>query len=625
VKPKIKVNQELILFLNIANKQLFRYVLFGVFCMFCLFRDGTARTKEWHVKAIQFHGNTSFSSRDLLGLMYLKPQNIFTKVRFSEWRMRSDVDAIKRFYRSQGFIESKVLISTLNRDTANARVFLTFQIDEGPRTTISAMKVLATDSVIDTSVAIKLSTKYGSFLKSSLIESDVDHLTELLSSKGYLDGHVLPSIQIDTAHYQAKVLYNIKQGPQIRVGDIKLNGLKKLKARYVIRELNFKKGDILTSDRIKKSEQNLYRTNLLNSVQIDHSINTLNLQQLADLKIEECPVTVSVKETDFFKLQMGVGYSYLSNYKPYEGLRAHLESSYSNLFAMGHQIALKTDVAFPEQKGELIYSTPWFFGIPLQFASNLYLDRLTDKVLDSTLILGYELSFSYQTNSHLEYNWRVNWDDMLWFSGIDSSARPKPLTKKIGVDITYDTRNDIIDPSKGLYNLFSADVAGIVDTSTNRYIKVTDDLRFYWNWKHISWGSGLHLGVIYAYDSTHKEIPPLEQFGIGGPKILRGFTQDQLHIDKGLMLSANLIEMRFPLFWWFRGALFADVGNVYKLPSKLKMFEDLRWCVGPGIIVKTPIAIIRMDVGFKLFRPRNSAGGYDESLYEFQFGIGQPF
>jgi outer membrane protein assembly factor BamA len=235
------------------------------------------------------------------------------------------------------------------------------------------------------------------------------------------------------------------------------------------------------------------------------------------------------------------------------------------------------------------------------------------------------LSFSYQTNSHLEYNWRVNWDDMLWFSGIDSSARPKPLTKKIGVDITYDTRNDIIDPSKGLYNLFSADVAGIVDTSTNRYIKVTDDLRFYWNWKHISWGSGLHLGVIYAYDSTHKEIPPLEQFGIGGPKILRGFTQDQLHIDKGLMLSANLIEMRFPLFWWFRGALFADVGNVYKLPSKLKMFEDLRWCVGPGIIVKTPIAIIRMDVGFKLFRPRNSAGGYDESLYEFQFGIGQPF
>jgi outer membrane protein assembly factor BamA len=307
-------------------------------------------------------------------------------------------------------------------------------------------------------------------------------------------------------------------------------------------------------------------------------------------------------------------------------LKAHLVTSYSNLFSMGHEIAFKADVAFPEQKGELIYSTPWFFGIPLQFASNLYLDRLTNKVLDSTLTGGLELSFSYQTNSHLEYNWRVNWEDMLWFSGKDSTARPpQDMTKKIGVDITYDTRNDIIDPSKGFFNLFSTDVAGLIDKNANRYIKVIDDMRFYWSWNHISWGSGLHLGLIYAYDSNRQEIPPLEQFGIGGPKILRGFTQDQLHIDKGLMLSANLIEMRFPLFWWFKGAVFADVGNVYKLPSKLKIVKDLWWCVGPGIIVKTPIAIIRMDVGFKLFRPRNREGVYDESLYEFQFGIGQPF
>jgi outer membrane protein insertion porin family len=424
VKLKIRANLELILFLNIANKQLFRHLLFGVLCLLCLFKDGSARTKEWHVKAIRFQGNASFSSRDLLGLMYLKPQNLFTKVRFSEWRMRSDVDAIKRFYKSQGFIESKVQILSVDRDTTKARVFMSFQIDEGPRTTISSIKIQAADSVIDTSAAIKLSTKYGSFLKNSLIGADVEQLNELLSSKGYLDGRVNPSIQIDTAHYQAKVIYTIEQGPQIRVGEVKLNGLKKLKSRYVVRELDFKKGDVLTSDRIRKSEQNLYRTNLLNSVQIDHLVDTLILQKRAEFSVIECPVTVSVKETDFFKLQMGIGYSFLSNYKPYEGLRAHLETSYSNLFAMGHQIAFKTDVAFPEQKGELIYSTPWFFGIPLQFASNLYIDRLTNKVLDSTLTSGLELSFSYQTNSHLEYNWRVNWEDMLWFSGKDSSARP---------------------------------------------------------------------------------------------------------------------------------------------------------------------------------------------------------
>ena len=619
VRPKTKVNQELILFLNLVNKPFFRHALFGILCLLCLFKECSARSKEWHVKTIRFQGNESFSSRNLLGLMYLKPQSLFTKVRFSEWRLRSDVDAIKRFYKSQGFIESKIQIASLKRDTAQAKVFVSLQIIEGPRTTVSSIKIQVADSIIDTSAALKLSTKYGSFLMSSLITRDAEHLENILSNKGFLDGQVNPLIQIDTAHYQAKVQYLVDQGPQIKVGEIKLDGLKKLKSRYILRELKFKRGDVLTSDRIRESEQNLYGTNLLNSVQIEHSIDSLNQSKCSEIGTVDCPVTVSVKEADFLKIETGIGYSYFSNYKLYEGLRASLKTSYSNLFALGHSIAFSTKVSFLEQTGDLTYSTPWFLGVPLTFISKIYLDRLTSKTIDSSLTRGLELSFVYQTNSHLGYNWRLEWEDMVWFKGNDSSAIPKDITKKVGVDIIYDTRNDIVDPSKGTYNFLSADVAGLIDKTTNRYVKVTDNIRFYWDWGGITWASGLQLGVIYAYGPTKQEIPPKEQFKIGGTKILRGFKEDELHVDKGLMLSANLIEMRFPIFWWFKGAVFADVGNVYQIPSRLKMFKDLRWCVGPGIRLKTPLAIIRMDVGFKLFRHKG------ESLYEPQIEIGQPF
>ncbi len=596
-----------------------RYILF-VFLIAFLFREDYARSVGWQVRKLRFQGNTTFSSRELLGLMYLKPRNVFTKVKFSEWRMRSDLDALKRFYKNQGFLDNKITICSIDRDSAKERVNLVFQIYEGPRTTISSVKIRPLNTIIDTGILSRLSMKYGGYLVNTSIQTDIQRLSDSLSSKGYLDAVVKYSLEYDTAHYQAKVIYEIIPGPQIRVGEIQLDGIKKLKSKYVLRELKFKNGDILTSDKIHKSEQNLYRTNLLNAVQIEHTEKSDNENMLHN---ESYPVTVHVQETDFFKLQTGVGYRYFgSDYKYYEGLRAQLETSYSNLFALGHQISFTTDLSFPEQKSDITYSTPWFFGIPLQFASKFYLDRLVNKKLDSALIRGIELSLSYQTNSHLAYNLRFNYEDMAWFRGKNTDSIPKNLSKIVGTDIIYDSRNDIMDPVKGIYNLFSVDVAGLTDTNSNRYLKVTNDVSVYWKWKALSFGSGLKLGWIYSYDSKHREVPPQEQFSIGGTKILRGFSQSELHSSKGLLLSTNLIEMRFPIVWWFKGAVFIDAGNVYEYPSNVgikHIVKDLRWSVGPGLRLKTPLAIVRMDVGFKLFRKSG------ESLYEFQFDIGQAF
>jgi outer membrane protein assembly factor BamA len=618
VKQKIRVSPELTLYSSIVNRfTTIVPLLFG--CIIILFfaqPSDAAKKKEWQTGVMQIRGNYTFRSATLFRITYLKPAKVFSKTRFSEWRLRSDVDVMRKFYRSQGFMESNITIESMTRDTTKMKVNIIILVDEGPRTGINNVYLKANDSIFDSTIITRLSCRKGSFLMSSLISNDLKLIKEQLASKGFLDGIAVPDVIIDSSRYLADITFTVLEGPQIKVGSVKIDGLKKLRTKFVSRELNFREGDILTSDRIRRTENNLYRTNLLNSVQIDHVIDsTGNLYTRGNSQ-----VTVNVKELDFFKLQLGIGYIYYGEgYKYYEGIRGSLETSYSNLFRLGHQLTLKADGAFPKQKADLIYRTPWFFGIPLQFASRLYLDRMTTKNLDSALIRGIELSFNYQPNSHLEYLYKLDWQDQVWFKGKDYTSSPQKMTKIIGAEITYDNRDDIVDPSRGVYNIVTIDFAGWFDKSSNRYLKLTNDISVHWKWDGLIFGSGLQLGLIYAYDTTLQAIPPQEQFSLGGTKILRAYEQDEFHIDKGIKVAANLLEMRFPIIWWFNGALFVDAGKVWEFPNQNVHVKDIKWCGGPGLRIKTPIAIARVDMGIKFenkpFR----------DLYRFQIDIGHAF
>jgi outer membrane protein assembly factor BamA len=618
VKQKIKVSPELTSYSSIVNRftTLPHLLLVFIVLLFIATPSDAAKKKEWQTGEMQIRGNHIFRSATLFRITYLKPATIFSKTRFSEWRLRSDTEVIRKFYRSQGFMESNVTIESLIRDTAKMKVNVVILVAEGPRTGINNVYLKATDSIFDSTIITRLSCRKGSFLISSLISADLKMLKDQLALKGFLDGIAVPDVSIDSSRYLADITFTVLEGKQVRVGNIKIDGLKKLRTKFVSRELNFSDGDVLTSERIRKTENNLYRTNLLNSVQIDHTLDSTG----TEYKNGNAQVTVNVKELDFFKLQLGIGYIYYGEgYKYYEGIRGSLETSYSNLFRLGHQLTLKADGAFPKQKADLIYRTPWFFGIPLQFASRLYLDRMTTKNLDSALIRGFELSFNYQANSHLEYLYKLDWQDQVWFKGKDNASAPQKMTKIIGAEITYDDRDDIIDPSSGVYNLFTIDFAGWLDKKSNRYLKITNDISFHWKWDGLILGTGLQLGLIYAYDTTQQVIPPQEQFSLGGTKLLRAYEQDEFHIDKGVKVAANLLEIRFPIIWWFYGALFVDAGNVWEFPNEESYVEGIKWCGGPGLRIKTPIAIARLDMGIK-FEDKPF-----KDLYRFQIDIGHAF
>jgi outer membrane protein assembly complex protein YaeT len=633
-------------------------ILLLLFSSASIWAKPKTKPKGWIVKKIAFTGNSSISKKQLLSVMDLKPRIVLIrKTVYKEWRLRSDIKELNRFYKNQGFLNNTVELESISRDSAKSTVSLKINISEGPRTAIRKVSISDEKNIFDSTIYTRLSIGYGQYLTSSNIARDVALLKDSLSERGYLDNSVQSSIDFDTAHYRANVMYTVIPGNKIKAGHIDVQGRRTLRPRFILRELEFRTDNVLTTKKIFSSQTNLYRTNLINSVQINHLSSECTKENSDTADEVHCPVVIKIEEADFYKLQMGIGYRYLGkNYKGYEGGRFKLNTSYGNVFHLGHRIEFDGSLDFLQQDANLIYSTPWFLGIPLEFNSKIYVQRLSDyNLYDKDVIKrGTEISFSKLTKVNILYRIRFDWADLSWSKFklntltssesalTDSSARldlkkdPKNITQTIGANIAYDNRNDIADPTKGLFNSFTFDIAGLANTNSNKFFKVTNDFRLYWKIQKVAFASRLNFGYVQTYgvDASRRQIPFSDLFYLGGSRNIRGFEEKSIQ-NKSDSLSSNLtinvtpLEIRFPIYGWINGVVFLDGGNLWTDPYPQKIqsvVEDFYWTAGPGLRLTTPLAIIRLDLGFKLNKKQDYQNIQPKSkIFAIHIDIGQSF
>ena len=123
-------------------------------------------------------------------------------------------------------------------------------------------------------------------------------------------------------------------------------------------------------------------------------------------------------------------------------------------------------------------------------------------------------------------------------------------------------------------------------------------------------------------------VPPLTVFDLffkaGGTQTVRGYKQDELTAYEpfGIPLGGTRLvvfneEVRVPIAGRFSGVFFADAGNTFAARTSVTL-ADLKVGVGFGLRIKTPLAPIRIDLGYPL------PGGHG-SVVRWHFSIGQMF
>lgn len=161
-------------------------------------------------------------------------------------------------------------------------------------------------------------------------------------------------------------------------------------------------------------------------------------------------------------------------------------------------------------------------------------------------------------------------------------------------------------------------------------------------------------GVGYAYGNS-TIMPYSEQFYIGGPNSLRGFSVRSIGPGTSLLSSskgsnnrlysvgdykfeANL-EYRFPITGSIYGALFSDAGNIWKFSNEFTSeaetlqgnpLAELAVDCGAGLRLDLGMLVVRFDVGVPLHDP-NSTGSYFNCRHAFlrnlgyNLAVGYPF
>lgn len=228
-------------------------------------------------------------------------------------------------------------------------------------------------------------------------------------------------------------------------------------------------------------------------------------------------------------------------------------------------------------------------------------------------------------------------------SGSIEHVRAKPVGDT-ATEASRSSGSGPFDPVVSEFMQYSSRVAGYVPLSKKRGMALA--LSFRW---------GLNSQLI---ERSHTY--PDRLFFMGGVDTIRGFTQDSLipedlaqqlldaralsesdpgdnqllTVDRILIRGGDIFvnpraELRIPLSGSVQTALFLDTGNLW---SSLRAFEELsfrlRYAVGTGIRIATPVGPLVFDYGFNLDRvldelaPSRRRQRFWESLGAFHFSIG---
>ena len=204
----------------------------------------------------------------------------------------------------------------------------------------------------------------------------------------------------------------------------------------------------------------------------------------------------------------------------------------------------------------------------------------------------------------------------------------------IGIGITYDTRDNFINPSRGISTNFNVEESNEVFGADLFYTKYSSSFKKYYSIKRNHTLAYKLEGAFVDFREIGNRIIVGERYYMGGPMNLRGYKASRVSPRRllstgnfvrigGNKFVFNTLEYLFPiaLETGLRGILFVDAGNTYDESKNIDYNpNDMKKDVGFGFRWLSPMGPLKLDFGFPLGNRKSG-----ESKYEVQFSIGSLF
>jgi hypothetical protein len=406
---------------------------------------------------------------------------------------------------------------------------------------------------------------------------------------------------------------NLVLGQETVVYDVKIQGTKKTKHRFIINFLETKNGQALDSIVLNKDIIRLKRLPAIShaSYQIFHAHDNLynvffNIEENFTIIPELNIWTTSERDVAY---KVGVyDYNFLGKNIGFGGF-------YQNNGFDSYALNFRAPNLFSNTLGVAINHQDWKSREPLYFdegVANYKYNNISFEIL-GLYALNYKNNFQFGVNF---FNEKYN-----FLSGFDSDQIPQELDLKktlFKVVYTYDNLNYFYHFIDGFKSEFYGQFVTSKDTFQNDFLVAWNDFLFFKRIKEKgNWASKLRIGL------ASNEKSPFAPFALDNNVNIRGVG---FLVDRGTGSIVFNTEYRYTLYEkdWFvlQGNLFIDAGTWRNPGGELNDFvnsENIHVYSGGGLrFIHKNIynAVFRIDYGFGLKK------GESKGLV---FGVGQYF
>jgi len=609
--------------MTVAPKALLRTILVGLACLAagCVLATGRSKTNgtvQGIAYTVRYEGAVDPDTLELLkavstaeSLRQTPPESILLLLR----RANEDKESFKKVFASKGRFAATVAVSI---DDAASPAVLTFRLDPGPQFTLQSLRFLLPDGQpaagpdIPDAAALGLSIP-GPFDAKAIVDAEAK-LEAFPRHRGHpyakvTDRHVTANF----ANQQVTVVWTVAPGPKATFGPVAYRGLTSVKESYLAGLVPWQPGEPYDAERLDRYRKKLSLLDLFAAIQVMPDASVTPDGQV--------PVVVTVTERKHRTIKGGL------DYKTDEGPGANSSWEHRNLFGGGEKLAIGTSVSAVARLGEVTFEKP-------DCITPKDLFRAKGKVADedkkayagqsATATASVRRQFTDAFSAAAGLGYRATHIDK-------DKSRPWEDDSRYGfayvpVEATLDTRDDLLDPHKGLLaSLSLAPYWGTVEQSPN-FVRPEASLATYLK---LADKPGLVLALRAAaganLGAASSDISPDLRFYAGGAGSIRGYpyqTVGPLRGNKplggGSMCSFSA-ELRLRVTELIGIVPFLDGGSAFTetLPP---YNQPLLLAAGLGLRVYTPIGPVRLDVATPLTRRKDI-----DDIAQFYCSIGQSF
>ncbi len=625
------------------------------------------------IRDVDFTGGAPFGEDTLQALVETRPTRCsflglpicipFTRVgrrvqELSPETVADDLVRLRSFYRYEGYFGTSVRPRV---EEADDGVRVTFEIRRAQPVYLDTLTIAGTQGVVDPdSLARHLPLRPDGIFDLGEFAASADTVLRTLQARGHAYAELLRNFTVDTTVNRAFVRFEAVPGPRVVVDSILVEGAEHLGRRVVLRQLSFRRGDLLRTQQLIESQRNLYNLGLVQVATVSLAPDSL---QTSPADSSRATVLIRIAEAPVHQVDAAIGWGTVDCFRA-EGRWENrsfgggarslvLGGSVSKLGigvgGLGGSVCSAFDqdtFANPlDYRFAVDLTQPYFLGPRNAIAMNLFAERQSQPLVFQREAIGGGIritrrlySRTFLTSALEAERGKTVATDVLFCGALQvcDSTTIGQLTgwryrNTLGASLTRDATDFPTNPTRGYVTRSALAWAPSWLLSDVTFVRWTGDLAVYRPIRPQWVAAGaVRFGTFFqtaSAGSLTDFLPPEERLYAGGSTTVRGYDRnalgpgiyviDEFEVDPatgdttfgderflpsgGTSLLVLNTEVRMPSPVLGRSVgmvVFVDAGSVTTRQLTDQSLNELKVTPGVGFRFQTPVGPVRLDLAW---------------------------